>query len=107
MTIPRMVGLLVGLTAIGVAVVALRLEHARHMRQIQLLQIQQTDLRQKIWSQDMELARLRSPQMIRERAVRFGVAPAPEAPKAAGAKAGPAVKPAAAKSGGGKAKAKN
>jgi hypothetical protein len=91
-----MVGLLIGLTAIGVAVVALRLEHARHMRQIQVLQIQQTELRQKIWSEDMELARLRSPQMIRERAVRFGVTPAPEEVKPAGAK--PAAKPGPAKS---------
>ncbi len=89
MTVPRMVGLLVGLTAIGVAVVALRLEHARHMRQIQVLQFQQSELRQKIWSQDMELARLRSPQMIRERAARFGVTPAPETGKADGVRPTP------------------
>lgn len=73
MTIGRMVGLLLGLAVIGVAVVAIRLEHARHMRQIQVLQFEQAELRRHIWAQEMELGRLRSPQMIRERAARFGV----------------------------------
>jgi hypothetical protein len=73
MTIPRMVGLSIALALLGIAVVAVRLEQARHMRQIQMLQFRQADLRQKIWTQEMELARLRSPQMIRERAARFGV----------------------------------
>ena len=73
MTIPRVVGVLVGLTLIGVAVVAMRTEQTRHLRSIQDLQFRQTELRQRIWSQEMELARLRSPQMIRERAERFGL----------------------------------
>ncbi len=73
MTIPRMVGLSIAMAAIGVAVVAIRLEQARHMREIERLQFKQTELRQKIWSQEMELARQKSPQMIRERATRFGV----------------------------------
>jgi len=78
MTIPRMVGLSVAMALIGIAVVAVRLEQARHLRQIQMLQFRQAELRQKIWSQEMELARLRSPQMIRERAARFGMEAGPE-----------------------------
>jgi hypothetical protein len=78
MTMPRMVGLLLGLATVGVAVVALRLEQAHHMREIQKLQFEQASLRQVIWSQNKELARLRSPQMVRERAVRFGVEASPE-----------------------------
>lgn len=77
MTIPRMVGVLVGLTMIGIAVVAIRVDEARHARRIQKLQIEQTELRQKIWSQDMELARLRSPHLIRQRAAQFGLEAAP------------------------------
>ncbi len=73
MTIPRTVGLLIGLTGIGIAVVAMRAEQAQHLRRIQEFQFRQTELRQQIWSQEMELARLRSPQMIRERAERFGL----------------------------------
>ena len=80
MTIPRMVGLSIALALLGIAVVAVRLEQARHMRQIQMLQFRQADLRQKIWTQEMELARLRSPQMIRERAARFGVEAGPRKP---------------------------
>ncbi len=78
MTIPRMVGVLVGMAAIGVAVVALRLEQSQHLREIQKLQFRQAELRQQLWSQNMELARLRSPQMVRERAARFGVEASPE-----------------------------
>jgi hypothetical protein len=73
MTIPRMVGLLVALSCIGIAVVTLRVDQVRHMRRIQQTQFEQSELRQRIWSQEMQLARLRSPQMIRERAARFGL----------------------------------
>jgi hypothetical protein len=74
MTIPRMVGLLVALTVIGIAVVVIRVDQAVTSRRIQELQFRQTDLRRQIWTQEMELARLRSPRMIRERAERFGLA---------------------------------
>ena len=74
MTVPRMVGLLIGLTVIGVAVVAMRVEQSRHRREIQQLQFRQTELCQRIWQQEnVDLPRLRSPQMIRERAERFGL----------------------------------
>lgn len=74
MTVGRLVGLLVILTAIGLGVVGLRVDQARHTRKIQELQFHQTDLRRRMWQQEMELARLRSPQLIRERAQQFGLA---------------------------------
>jgi len=73
MTIPRIVGPLIGLTAIGIAAVTMRAEQSRHLRRIQELQFQQTELRQRIWVQEMELARLRSPARILERAEQLGL----------------------------------
>jgi len=73
MTIPRVVGLLIVLVVIGIAAVAMRVEQARHARRIQELQFRQTELRQQIWGQEMELARLRAPGMIRQRAGRLGL----------------------------------
>ena len=72
MTIRRMLGLLITLAVVGIAAVAIRVEEARHTRNIQELQFKQIELRRQIWQQEMELARLRSPKMIRERAARFG-----------------------------------
>jgi len=74
MTIPRMVGLLIALTVIGIAVVVIRVDQATTSRRIQEYQFRQTDLRRQLWTQELELARLRSPRMIRERAERFGLA---------------------------------
>jgi len=80
MTISRMVGLLVGLALIGIAAVWLRADQARHIRQIQMLQFERTDLCRRIWAQEMEIALLRSPRTIRERSARFDmVAERPEA----------------------------
>ena len=73
MTIPRMIGLLIALTVIGITVVIARVDQARHVREIQELQFQQTELRQRNFRQSMELGRLRSPQKIRERAERLGL----------------------------------
>ncbi len=73
MTIGRQVAVLLAMTAIGVAAVALRVEQVQHTRRIEALRAQEASLRQRIWEQEMELARLRSPQMIRERAARLGV----------------------------------
>jgi hypothetical protein len=73
MTVPRAVGLLAALSAVGIAVVALRAEQTRHTRRIQELQFRQVELRRQIWDQEMELARLRAPGIVRERAVRLGL----------------------------------
>ena len=73
MTIPRMVGVLLALTLVGLGVVALRVEQGRHQRLIQVLHQDQAELQQKIWNQELEIARLRSPRKIRERAEALGV----------------------------------
>ena len=73
MTIPRMIGLLIGLTMIGLAVVSARVERARHERRRQELLLEQTRITEQISQQEMVLARLKSPQMIRERATELGL----------------------------------
>lgn len=80
MTMPRMIGLLCGLAAIGVAVVALRLEQAQDLREVQKIQQEQARLEQRIRSQNMELAHLRSPQQVRARAAELGIESQPPAP---------------------------
>ena len=73
MTIPRMVGLLVALAVVGLGVVVIRVDQAAITQRIQDLQFRQTELGRQLWTQEMELARLRSPGMIRDRAERFGL----------------------------------
>ncbi|MGQ9649113.1 MAG: hypothetical protein ACUVXJ_03300 [Phycisphaerae bacterium] len=73
MTIPRMIGLLIGLTMIGLAVVSARVERARHDRRLQELQIEQARVIERISQQEMDLARLKSPEMIRQRAAELGL----------------------------------
>ena len=73
MTIPRMVGLLVALAVVGLGVVVIRVDQAAISQRIQDLQFRQTAVGRQLWTQEMELARLRSPGMIRDRAERFGL----------------------------------
>jgi hypothetical protein len=73
MTIPRMIGLLIGLTMIGLAVVSARVERARHDRRFQELQIEKDRITERITQYEMDLARLKSPDMIRERATELGI----------------------------------
>ena len=73
MTIPRMIGLLIGLTMIGLAVVSARVERARHDRRLQELQDEQAKVTEQVNRQEIELARLKSPGMIRERAAELGL----------------------------------
>ncbi len=90
MTIPRMLVLLVGLSAIGIAVVAIRVEEGRVLRRIQEYQREETEARQEIRAQEMKLWTLRSPPTIRERAAQLGRRrPLPPVPRA-GAKQGTA-----------------
>ncbi len=81
MTTSRMVGVLVGLALVGIAVVAIRVDQSRVSQRIEKLQFQQTDLSREIWRQEMEMARLRSPQAIREQASRLGLEIAPKPPE--------------------------
>jgi hypothetical protein len=73
MTIPRFMGLLALFGGLGIAVVALRADQVRRSNHIQQLQFEQIKLQQTIWANDAKIARLRSPQMIRDRATRFAV----------------------------------
>jgi len=73
MTIPRMVVLLVALSAVGIAVVALRLDQMAMSRRIQELEFRRTDLQRQVWTQELEIARLRSPGAVRDRAKVFGL----------------------------------
>lgn len=73
MTIPRMLGLLVALAAVGTAVVVIRVDESRVSHRIQKLQFRETDLRREIWTQELRLAQLRSPGLVRERATRLKI----------------------------------
>lgn len=73
MTIPRFIGLLAMFGGLGIAVVVLRADQVRRSNHIQQLQFQQIELQQTIWAKQMEIARLRSPEMIRDRAKRLAV----------------------------------
>ena len=88
MTIPRMLVLLIGLSAIGIAVVAIRVEEGRVLRRIQEYQTRETEARQEIRGQEMKLWTLRSPPTIRERAAQVLPAadPPPPVPPTRGAK---------------------
>ncbi len=50
-------------------------------QRIQTYQFQQTRLSREIWTQEMEMARLRSPQVIRAQAVRLGLEVGPKEPE--------------------------
>ncbi|MBI4579388.1 MAG: hypothetical protein HY718_06770 [Planctomycetes bacterium] len=77
MTIPRMVVLLVGLSALGIAVVAVRVEESWELRRIQELQAEEAEARQEIRAQEMILWTLRAPPAIRERSARVRPADGP------------------------------
>ena len=84
MTIPRMLLLLVGLSGVGVAVVAVRVEESRVLRRIQELQFEEAAARQEIRAQDMTLWSLRAPPSIRERSEQLRPAVEVPDPKAKG-----------------------
>lgn len=88
MTIPRMIGLLIGLTMVGLAVVSARVERARHDRRFQELQIEKDRITERITRYEMELARLKSPDMIRERATELGILEDAQKPKTADKRTG-------------------
>lgn len=91
MTIPRMLVLLVGLSSIGIAVVAVRVEESRVLRRIQELQFEELEARREIRAQEMRLWTLRSPPMIRERSAQ--IYPARESPEPTPPRGGAAKSP--------------
>ena len=78
MTTARLVGVLVGLALIGITIVVIRVDQSRVSQRLQKYQFQQTSLSREIWTQEMEMARLRSPQAIRAQAGRLGLEVAPK-----------------------------
>jgi hypothetical protein len=81
MTTARLVGVLLGLAVIGIAIVAIRVDQSRVSQRIQKHQSEQANLSREIWTQEMEMARLRSPQAIRAQAGRLGLEVAPKPPE--------------------------
>ena len=73
MTVPRGLLVLGMMVVIGVAVVAIRMESAKAAYRVQRLHQQKVALEQKLWSQEIDLARLRSPDEIRRRARELGL----------------------------------
>jgi hypothetical protein len=82
MTVPRGLLVLFMLVTIGIATVALQGESAKVANRIQKLHTRQVVLEQTLWTQEMDLARLRGPDEIRKRAHELGltVVPPPRDP---------------------------
>jgi len=77
MTVARGLIVLAMLAAVGVAVVAVRAETAKAANRVQRLHQSEVDLKQRLWSQEMELAQLRCPDEIRRRAQSLGLSVVP------------------------------
>lgn len=65
------------LASVGVGLVMIRQEMARCSHRIQRLHMEQVRLEQDLWTRQMDLARLRVPEKLRERIEQFGVAMEP------------------------------
>jgi hypothetical protein len=81
MTLPRAAALLVVFALIALGVVYLRGEQARTAARIHELAMTQKRLCQASWELQMEIARLKTPEQIRERVERWQLnvmAPCPE-----------------------------
>ena len=83
MTVPRALLVLMLMTMVGVAIVAIRGESAKTANRVQRLHHRQVSLEQTLWSQEMELARLRGPEEIRRRANELGLDLVPPTAQAA------------------------
>jgi len=73
MTVPRALLVLAMLTMVGIATVLVRAETAKAAYRVQRLHQQHTRVRHQLWGYQMELARLRAPQRIAERAAKLGL----------------------------------
>jgi len=77
MTVARGLVVLAMLAAVGVAVVAVRAESAKAANRVQRLHETEVELQHRLWAQEMELARLRGPDEIRQRAQALGLSVVP------------------------------
>lgn len=80
MTVPRALFILFLMVAISVAIVLVRGESARSANRIQQLHAESIDLEQRLWSAEIELARMREPRAIRRRAEEMGLSIVPPQP---------------------------
>ena len=83
MTVGRALLVLVMMVAVALGVVAVRGESAKAANRVQRLHQHQVALEQRLWTQEMELARLRGPEEIRRRASELGLDVIPPKTKAA------------------------
>ncbi|MCB9857865.1 MAG: hypothetical protein H6818_19455 [Phycisphaerales bacterium] len=80
MTVPRALFILFLMVAIGVAIVVFRGESARAANRIQQLHAETIELEQRLWSAEIELARMREPRAIRQRAADMNLSIVPPEP---------------------------
>lgn len=80
MTVPRALFILFLMVAIGVAIVLFRGESARAANRIQRLHAETIELEQRLWSAEIELARMREPRAIRKRAIKMNLSIVPPEP---------------------------
>lgn len=69
----RIIVVLLIFCAAGVAVAGVRVEQARCMARIQQLRWKQIELKQTLHQQQLQLARLRSPEQVQERIERLAI----------------------------------
>lgn len=73
MTVARALLIILMMSAIGLMIVGVRGESAKAANRVQKLHHRKVELEQKLWAQEMELARLRGPDEIRKRASELGL----------------------------------
>lgn len=73
MTVPRALFVLLLIVATGVAIVLMRGESARAAHRIQRLHGESIEIEQRLWAAEIELARMREPRAIRQRALDMGL----------------------------------
>jgi hypothetical protein len=78
MTIGRVVGVVLILTAIGLAVAAIRADQIALARRVARLHQEKLLLEREVWEQEVTIARLRSPELIRDRVARITGAETPD-----------------------------
>lgn len=79
MTTPRALLVLLMMVAVGVTIVVIRQESAKAANRVQQLHHRKIVLEQDLWSRELELAKLRGPEAIRDRAGTLGFEVVPPA----------------------------
>lgn len=77
MTVARGLLILAMLASLAVAIVLIRTQSARAANRVQRLHRDQIQIEQKLWSEEMKLAKLRVPEEIRRRTDEWGLGVVP------------------------------